>query len=119
MDTPVIIQYDTGGVVEQYERRVGRSYVINGPCMSACTIYLASPNLCVTPRAEFWFHHAFDGYYLAGQPVVVRQNPALTQELISYYPPNVQYWVAQHGGLTEKWLVLKGKQMLRMFRHCT
>ena len=119
MDMPVIIQNDNGGVVEDYERRVGRAYVIDGPCKSACTIYMASPNLCVTPRAEFWFHRAFDGYYISGQPVVVRNNPALTREMIGYYPPNVQWWVAQHGGLTGKWLVLKGREMLRMFRRCS
>jgi hypothetical protein len=56
------IKDDWGGLVQAYYERVRAINVrreavrIDGPCASACTMYLGVKRLCVTQNASFHFH---------------------------------------------------------------
>jgi hypothetical protein len=92
-----------GAYVDQYSnvRNSGERVVIDGVCLSACTLVLGIVPLnriCATPRASLGFHQAYyDKRWTAGLRVT---SVAGTDELMSFYPPAVKAWIAKHGGLT-------------------
>src|SRR5258708_36715599 len=76
------ITSDPGGQIGPYLenlaslRSSGQRVVIDGPCLSACTMVLGvipRDHLCVTPRARLGFHSASRPDE-AGQPVVSRDG---------------------------------------------
>jgi hypothetical protein len=54
--------YAYGGSAKKFEqdvaryRRSGEPFRITGHCQSACTMFLALPNVCIEPGAELLFH---------------------------------------------------------------
>ena len=82
-------------------RNSGERVVIDGPCLSACTLVLGivPPNrICVTPRASLGFHTAyFAKAYTAGIKVTSYWD---TADMLAYYPETVKEWIDRHGGLT-------------------
>lgn len=56
------VHNDAGGSLSEYHRRVmeatyaGARVEISGYCYSACTLWLASPHVCVHHTAVFGFH---------------------------------------------------------------
>src|ERR1700686_1943819 len=92
------ITSDPGGQIGPYLenlaslRSSGERGVIDGPCMSACTIVLGViPRypLCLTPRARLGFHSAWRPDE-TGHPVVSRDG---TQLLMTVYPQQVRNWI--------------------------
>src|SRR5215471_17367433 len=76
---------DPGGQIGPYLenlaalRSSGEHVVIDGPCLSACTMVLGvipRDHLCVTPRARLGFHTAWRPDS-AGRPVVSRDGTEL------------------------------------------
>ena len=61
-----VIKSDSGGLVQEYAaefRRIAASgdrVVIDGPCMSACTMAVAIPTTCITKRAVLGFHMPYE-----------------------------------------------------------
>lgn len=108
------ISDDIGGrinaYVDQYSqvRNSGERMVIDGACLSACTLVLGIVPLnkiCVTPRASMGFHQAYyDRRYTAGLYV---QSYAGTDELMSYYPETLKEWIAEKGGLARQMKTIK------------
>ena len=105
-----IITNDNGGLVRNYiscyeaDHLNGTRVVINGWCASACTLALLYPKTCVTPKAKLAFH--------APSP------QTKTEFLMITYPPLVQEWIDNHGGLTQKMIVLKGSELTNIVRGC-
>src|SRR5579884_3253748 len=96
---------DPGGQIGPYLenlasiRSSGEHVVIDGPCLSACTMVLGvipRDHLCVTPRARLGFHAAWmpDG---AGHQVTSREG---TDLLMDHYPQQIREWIAHRGGLS-------------------
>src|SRR6202161_435948 len=94
----VRITNDPGGEVSSYVQRFqemrasGERIVIDGPCLSACTLLtglMPRDHVCVTSRAELGFHAA--SYYNdpSRQFVPTRQGSALVMHL---YPPAIKAW---------------------------
>jgi hypothetical protein len=119
----VRITNDTGGVIGTYLgkfeslRRSGANVIVDGPCLSACTMVLGtiSPNhLCVTSRARFGFHTAWR-WGDAGQEVV---SPEGTDLLMSNYPPRIRDWIMQRGGLSPHFIFLAGQELAAMYPAC-
>ncbi len=119
----VTIHDDHGGQIGEYLakyqalRSSGERVVIDGLCASACTMVLGEiprDRLCVTPRAVFEFHTAWDPTPSGGQVV----NGAGNQILWSTYPGNVRNWINQHGGLRAKIIYLRGPELAAMFPNC-
>jgi hypothetical protein len=122
-DATVRIARDSGGRIQTYVDRFQRvrstdeMVVIDGFCVSACTIVLASVShdrICVTSRARFGFHAAWDiGPH--GRKITNREA---TQTLYLMYPFEVRRWIDQRGGLTQHMIFLSGRELEAMYRPC-
>lgn len=98
-------------------RAMGETVVIDGRCVSACTLVLGimpPDRLCVTPRAMFGFHAAW-AYDMEGRQV---DSPHGTAAMLATYPAEVRRWLASKGGLSRRLLVLRGRELTSMFRRC-
>jgi hypothetical protein len=122
-DAAVRIAQDAGGRIETYVgkyqgvRGSGESVIIDGSCVSACTIVLGTvphERICVTRRARLGFHAAWDPDS-RGRKIA---NPQATQTLYLMYPFEVRRWIDQRGGLTSRMIFLSGRELASMFRPC-
>ena len=98
-------------------RASGERVVIDGPCLSACTLVLSVvPNnrICVTPRAVLGFHAARSvdrrGRFYA--------EPEASEAVLEAYPGPVRDWIIRRGGLTSRLLLLRGRELASMYRRC-
>lgn len=117
------ISDDRGGQIGYYMRTYamvrssGERVVIDGPCLSACTLLVGiipPDRVCVTRRARLGFHAAWRPDAL-GRP----QPSALgTQVLWKVYPPKVRYWIRRHGGLSPHMIFLHGRELNAIYRPC-
>jgi hypothetical protein len=115
---------DPGGEVSsfihKYEqiRDSGERVVIDGPCLSACTLLtgiVPPSHVCVTPRAMLGFHAA--SYYddASRSLVPTREGSALVMRL---YPAEIRGWIARHGGLTPHIIQLRGRDLAALYQPC-
>jgi hypothetical protein len=119
----VRIVSDAGGQIGPYLeslaqlRSSGQNVIIDGPCLSACTLVLGvipRDRICVTSRARLGFHaawHPGDN----GQPTPSRGG---TQLLMEVYPQQVRRWLARKGGLTPQMKYLAGRELAAMYSAC-
>jgi hypothetical protein len=98
-------------------RASGERVVIDGPCLSACTLVLSIvPNdrICVTRRAVLGFHAARSidrrGHLYA--------EPEASQMVLHAYPAPVQNWINRRGGLTSRLLLLRGRELTAIYHAC-
>jgi hypothetical protein len=113
---------DHGGMLGKYYqafarvRSTGERVVVDGDCISACTMVLGLPSnqICATPRARFGFHAA-SIVNNAGQPVA---SAADTQVLWNIYPASVQHWINQHGGLSRRMIYMEGRSLSGIVAAC-
>jgi hypothetical protein len=119
----VRITGDPGGQIGPYlenlaaMRSSGERVVIDGPCLSACTMVLGvipRDHICVTPRARLGFHAAWRPDD-AGRPVTSRGG---TQLLMDTYPKQVRSWIARRGGLSHRMMYLTGRELTSMYASC-
>jgi hypothetical protein len=119
----VRIADDRGGKIGTYLdkyhslRTSGETVIIDGYCASACTIVLGTvprDRICVTSRANFGFHAAYD-LDANGREVT---NPDATRTLYSMYPSQVRRWIAARGGLKPQLIFLRGEELTSMYRSC-
>ena len=119
----VRIVNDAGGQIGPYLERLsairnsGERVVIDGPCLSACTMILGvvpHDRICVTSRARLGFHAAWNPG-VDGRPVTSRGG---TQLLMEVYPQNVKRWIARNGGLTPNMVYLRGRELESMYQPC-
>jgi hypothetical protein len=119
----VRIVSSSGGIVGNYlelfsrVRRSGERVVIDGPCLSACTLVLSTiprSRICVTPRAVLGFH----------APAIIDQeghryrSREATKAVMATYPPSVQAWIRRHGGLKNDLIYLRGRQLAALYPRC-
>lgn len=106
----VRIRSSPGGAVEAYlaafarVRQSGQRVVIDGPCLSACTLVLSTiprNRICVTRRAVLGFH-APRWYDL--QSGRTTRAPEATRAVTAAYPAGVRAWIKKRGGLTQSYL---------------
>jgi hypothetical protein len=120
VDTDV---HDGGGRIGSYLakfeslRNSGETVIIDGPCFSACTLILGSvpdDRICMTARARFRFHAAYD----LGSAGARITNREATELMYSIYPVLIQNWLAEHGGLTPRLLLLRGIALRAFYKSC-
>ena len=115
---------DRGGEVSSYVRKFhelrdsGERVVIDGPCLSACTLLtgiVPRDRVCITSRAVLGFHAA--SYYddTSRSLVPTRQGSRLVMRL---YPPEIRSWINRHGGLTPQLIILRGRELSALYRTC-
>ena len=98
-------------------RASGERVVIDGPCMSACTLVLSvvpSERICVTRRAVLGFHAARS----IDRRGRVYAEPEASKLVLEAYPGPVRDWIVSHGGLSKRLLLLRGRDLTAMYRSC-
>jgi hypothetical protein len=114
---------DRGGQIGRYLqafttiRSSGERVVIDGNCLSACTLVLGlvpHERICVTHRARFGFHAAWMPDR-DGRPVTSSLG---TQALWSIYPPSVRRWISTHGGLSGNMIFMQGRDLNGIVASC-
>jgi hypothetical protein len=98
-------------------RQSGERVVIDGPCLSACTLVLMTipeERICVTRRAVLGFHAArsMDG---RGR---IYAEPEASVAVHAAYPGPVRDWISRHGGLTSRLLLLRGRELAAIYPRC-
>lgn len=95
----MVIHDDPGGSLLDYFRDMQKAHnvVIDGPCASACTLFLSHRDVCATKKAKLFFHRPFrfndDGSK--------RFSPEFDENYLSMLPVKVRVYVERRG-LTEK-----------------
>jgi hypothetical protein len=119
------IRADPGGEVGSalatflQARQTGERVIIDGPCLSACTLVLSvvpRDRICVTHRAVLGFHAARELDNRTG-----RLSPATeaTRLIVSTYPASIQHWIARHGGLSRRLILLRGRELTALYPACS
>jgi hypothetical protein len=96
---------------------MGDPIIIDGACLSACTLAIAllpRGQVCATPKAVLGFHAAWRRTPNGGRVT----SPLATQVMYEAYPANVRKWIARHGGLSERLILLKGRELAAMVPAC-
>jgi hypothetical protein len=117
------IEASPGGRIGDYlmlfalVRQTGQQVIIDGPCLSACTLVLSMvprERICVTRRAILGFHAAWtpDGN---GRPLT---HSEATRLMIGTYPRAVRSWIARRGGLSRRILLLRGNELAALYPRC-
>ena len=98
-------------------RKTGDRVVIDGPCLSACTLVLSVvPNgrICVTRRAMLGFHAARS----MDRHGRLHAEPKATERMYESYPVSVRSWILRHGGLTSHLILLRGRELVGFYPVC-
>lgn len=112
-----------GGAVGDYlnffarVKQSGERVVIDGPCLSACTLVLSTiprKRICVTSKAVLGFHAP----YLVDKNGRTFHNRDVTRVMNAVYPPSVRAWIRKNGGLSRKVIMLKGRELAKLYPHC-
>lgn len=120
---PYIISDDMGGLIQSYVvhydalRRSHQQVVVNGDCVSACTIVLSLPKsqVCITDRARLGLHQAN-----SMTPQGPRPSQEATDRLVSkFYPKVLQDWIKEHPLKPEvQYLTADELVQMKVFRAC-
>ena len=98
-------------------RNSGERVVIDGPCLSACTLVLSMvPNdrICVTRRAVLGFHAARS----IDRRGKMYAEPEASEVVLEAYPAPVRSWIRRRGGLTSHLLLLRGRELAAIYPSC-
>ena len=96
-------------------RASGERVVIDGPCLSACTLVLSVvPNdrICVTRRAVLGFHAARS----VDRRGRIYAEPEASELVLETYPAAVRGWIRRRGGLTRACCCCAGASWRRSIR---
>jgi hypothetical protein len=119
----VLISGDNGGRMGDYASRFtqvrhsGEQVVIDGQCLSACTMVLGMVprnRVCVTQNAVLGFHAAWQPDGSGGRV----PSPPATRALMETYPPSIRTWLARRGGLTPQMIFLRGHELAAIVPTC-
>ncbi len=108
-----------GPFIDMFEkvRNSGERVVIDGPCLSACTLVLSmvpQERICVTRRAVLGFHAARS----MDRRGRLYAEPEASKLVLQAYPGPVRDWIVSRGGLTSRLLLLRGRELSSMYRPC-
>jgi hypothetical protein len=98
-------------------RQSGERVVIDGPCLSACTLVLSMvPNnrICVTRRAVLGFHAARS----VDRRGRMYAEPEASEIVLHAYPAPVRDWIRRRGGLSSRLLLLRGRELAAIYPTC-
>jgi len=98
-------------------RASGERVVIDGPCLSACTLVLSVvPNdrICVTRRAVLGFHAARS----MDRRGRLYAEPEASELVLEAYPAAVRGWIRRRGGLSSRLLLLRGRELAAIYPSC-
>jgi hypothetical protein len=110
---------EVGPFIDLFEqvRASGEIVVIDGPCLSACTLVLSVvPNdrICVTRRAVLGFH----GARSMDRRGRLYAEPEASEAVLEAYPAAVRGWIRRRGGLSSRLLLLRGRELAAIYPRC-
>jgi hypothetical protein len=110
---------EVGSFLTLFERvrASGERVVIDGPCLSACTLVLdlvPSNRICVTRRAILGFHAARS----VDQRGRMYAEPEASKIVQEAYPAAVRDWIVRRGGLSSRLLLLRGRELAAIYPRC-
>ena len=123
-EADVRILSSPGGAVDAYlaafarVRQSGERVIIDGPCLSACTLVLSTiprNRICVTRRAVLGFHAP---RWFDTRTSYTARAPEATRTVTASYPPSVRSWIKKRGGLTQKVIYLRGRELAALYPRC-
>lgn len=97
-------------------RAPGERVVIDGPCLSACTLVLS------TVPGKSHLRDAARGARLPRRARLIDRRgrtyaePEASEAVLEAYPAAVRGWISRHGGLTSRLLLLRGRTSRRSTR---
>jgi hypothetical protein len=108
-----------GPFLELFERvrASGERVVIDGPCLSACTLVLSmvpANRICVTRKAILGFHAARS----IDQRGRIYAEPEASDLVLEAYPAAVRGWIQRRGGLSSRLLLLRGRELAAIYPSC-
>jgi hypothetical protein len=98
-------------------RASGERVVIDGPCLSACTLVLSvvpDDRICVTRRAILGFHAARS----IDRRGRMYAEPDASALVLEAYPAPVRGWIRRRGGLSSRLLLLRGRELAAIYPSC-
>ena len=98
-------------------RASGERVVIDGPCLSACTLVLSTvpgERICVTRRAVLGFHAARS----MDRRGRLYAEPEASELVLEAYPAAVRGWIRHRGGLSSRLLLLRGRELAAIYPSC-
>ena len=98
-------------------RESGQRVVIDGPCLSACTLVLSvvpHDRICVTRRAILGFHAARS----IDRRGRLYAEPEASELVLEAYPAAVRGWIRRRGGLSSRLLLLRGRELAAIYPSC-
>jgi hypothetical protein len=98
-------------------RASGERVVIDGPCLSACTLVLSmvpADRICVTRRAILGFHAARS----IDRRGRMYAEPEASELVLEAYPSTVRGWIRRRGGLSSRLLLLRGRELAAIYPSC-
>jgi hypothetical protein len=98
-------------------RASGERVVIDGPCLSACTLVLSvlpAGRICVTRRAILGFHAARS----IDRRGRMYAEPEASELVLQAYPAPVRGWIRRRRGLTSRLLLLRGRELAAIYPSC-
>ena len=122
-EAAVRISRDNGGQIGPYLyafallRSIGENVIIDGPCLSACTLVLGvipKDKICITNRAQLGFHAAWERDR-KGRKKISKEG---TEVVMKIYPPEIRSWIQKNGGLNDKLIYLQGPELATMYQAC-
>src|ERR1700676_1083985 len=110
---------EVGPFLDMFEevRASGERVVIDGPCLSACTLVLSvvpSDRICVTRRAVLGFHAA-RSIDRRGRTYA---EPQASELVLEAYPSAVRGWIRRRRGLNSHLLLLLGRELSAIYPAC-
>src|ERR1700680_3304870 len=110
---------EVGPFLDLFERvrASGERVVIDGPCLSACTLVLSvvpSDRICVTRRAILGFHAARS----LDRRGRMYAEPEASELVLDAYPSAVRGWIRHRGGLSSRLLLLRGRELSAIYPSC-
>jgi len=114
----IIIRNDKGGIVQKRIaeianlREIGARVEIRGAeCLSACTIYLALPDTCVSHRTSLGFH----GPSYFGAALSPERFDYWSRKIAAHYPEPLRNWYMRKGRTRiTGYFHLKGADLARL-----
>ena len=110
---------EVGSFLDLFERvrASGERVVIDGPCLSACTLVLSvvpGDRICVTRRAILGFHAARS----IDRRGRMYAEPEASELVLEAYPAPVRGWIRRRGGLSSRLLLLRGRELAAIYPSC-
>ena len=115
--SPMIVTSDRGGYLAARSdeinrmRAIGQRVELRGTCLSACTMYLSLPNICVAPNAVFGFH----GPSKSGTPLPQRDFDYWSGVMAANYSEPLRSWfMTEARYMINGYYQMSGAQLIAM-----